>query len=94
MSRKIKNNINIVKNQTLLLIDNIKVVNNLISINLKKKNFCIPCRFISYKNNNIVKINVDVNFKNILKKDNVYDCYSNLLNIIDEISYDYFLKGY
>lgn len=37
MSRKIKNNINIVKNQTLLLIDNIKVVNNLISINLKKK---------------------------------------------------------
>ena len=39
MSRKIKNNINIVKNQTLLLIDNIKVVNNLISINLKKKKF-------------------------------------------------------
>ena len=42
----------------------------------------------------MIKIVIDVNFKDLLKKDGVYNCQSSLLNIVEEFTYEYFLKNY
>ena len=95
MSRKLKSEPNITENDPLLLIDNIKLSNNN-NINIRnkkaKKNFIIPCRYLAYYNSDLVKIIVDVNFKKILKKGLVYKCHYNLLTIVEDFAYTYYIK--
>lgn len=96
MSRKLKEESNIKENDLLLLSDNITVNNNNIRIRYKnaKKNFVIPCRFKSFKNNNLVTIIIDINYKNILKYGKEYECDHNLLNIVEEFAYSYYKNQY
>ena len=74
MSKKFKDEINVQKDDALLLCDNITVTKNIIKTRYKnlKKNFIIPCLFHSFKNSNLVKIIVDVNYQNILEEGNEY----------------------
>lgn len=94
MSQKIKNETNICKNDYLLLINNIKVEKDNIKelYNNHKKNYNIPCRFIKFINSELVEIVMDINFKNMLVKDCIYKCNANLLNIVDDFGYEYYLK--
>ena len=57
-----------------------------------KKNYNIPCRFIKFINSELVEIVVDINFRNILVKDAIYKCDANLLNIVEDFGYQYYLK--
>ena len=77
-----------------MLSSNIKANNNTISLDKKKakKNFIIPWRFISYQNSSLVNIIVDINYKSLLKSGVEYCCDYNLLNIVEEFDYNYFLK--
>ena len=70
----------------------ITVNKNIIKTRYKnlKKNFIIPCRFHSFKNSNLVKIIVDVNYQDMLVAGNAYICDHNLLNIVDEFAYNYY----
>ena len=94
MSRKLKFEQNVFEKDYLLLNDNIKLNNNVININYRKRkcNYIIPCRFISYVNNNLFKIVVDIDYYDILVKDQLYDCEAELLNIVQEFAYNYYLK--
>ena len=95
MSRKLKEESNIKENDLLLLSDNITVNNNIrIRYKNAKKNFVIPCRFKSFKNNNLVTIIIDINYKNILKYGEEYVCDHNLLNIVEEFAYSYYKNQY
>lgn len=90
MSRKIKNEPNICKDDYLLLINNIKVEKDIIKeLFKKKKNYNIPCRLIKFINSELVEIVVDINFKNILVKYAIYKCDANLLNIVEDFGYQY-----
>ena len=95
MSRKLKEESNIKENDLLLLSDNITVNNNIrIRYKNAKKNFVIPCRFKSFKNINLVTIIIDINYKNILKYGEEYECDHNLLNIVEEFAYSYYKNQY
>ena len=41
-----------------------------------------------------MEIVIDINFKNILVKDAIYKCNANLLNIVEDFGYQYYLKLY
>ena len=47
---------------------------------------------MSYKNSNLVNIIVDINYKDLLKAGKDYICIHNLLNIIEEFVYNYYLN--
>ena len=90
MSRKIKIEPNICKDDYLLLINNIKAEKDIIKeLFKKKKNYNIPCRLIKFINSELVEIVVDINFRNILVKDAIYKCDANLLNIVEDFGYQY-----
>jgi hypothetical protein len=96
MSRKIKDEINIKEDDLLLLTDNIIVNKNNIKIRYKngKNNYVIPCRFKSFKNNSLVTIIIDIDYKNILNRGKEYLCDHNLLNIVEEFAYNFYKKQY
>ena len=96
MSRKIKDEINIKEDDLLLLTDNIIVNYNNIKIRYKngKNNYVIPCRFKSFKNNSLVTIIIDIDYKNILNRGKEYLCDHNLLNIKEEFAYNFYKKQY
>lgn len=95
MSRKLYKYNKIDEYQKLLLTDNIKLNDDIISISKKKskKNFCIPCRFINYNNNNsLIKIVIDIDYNDILLKYNIYKCEKDLLNVVEEFCYEYWIS--
>ena len=47
---------------------------------------------MSYKNSNLVNIIVDINYKDLLKAGKDYICDHNLLNIVEEFAYNYYLN--
>ena len=79
----------------LLLNNNIEIIskNKLIKRkNNKKGTFSIPAIFQNYTKNNLLNVKVSKNYSNILKENEFYLIKNELVRLVDEDGYNYYLE--
>ena len=79
----------------LLLNNNIEIIskNKLIRRkNNKKDTFSIPAIFQNYTKNNLLNVKVSKNYSNILKENEFYLIKNELVRLVDEDGYNYYLE--
>ena len=79
----------------LLLNNNIEIFskNKLIKRKNKKKGtFSIPAIFQNYTKNNLLNVKVSKNYSNILKENEFYLIKNELVRLVDEDGYNYYLE--